>query len=126
MPLPFLASRRKAGEKTLFRCYFRCFCTYVVEFKTAARARRWRSSIPRTETAVIRHFQERMPYVVRSSLGVLAGSWQRPHASTQVARDANIVSDFAVRFHAADEMPYVLASMLLTTLALNLRPTWES
>ena len=31
--------------------------TYVIEFKTAARARRWR-----TEAAVIRHFQERMPY----------------------------------------------------------------
>jgi hypothetical protein len=36
------------------------------------------------------------------------------------------VSGFATRFLAADEMPYALASMLLTTLALNLRPTWES
>jgi len=36
------------------------------------------------------------------------------------------VSGFAVRFHAADETRYALASMLLTTLALNLRPTWES
>jgi hypothetical protein len=30
--------------------------TYVVEFRTLA------ISIPRTETVVIRHFQERMPY----------------------------------------------------------------
>jgi hypothetical protein len=30
--------------------------TYVVEFEVMA------ISIPRTETAVIRHFQERMPY----------------------------------------------------------------
>jgi hypothetical protein len=35
--------------------------TYVVEFKTAA-GEAWSISIPRTETAVIRHFQERMPY----------------------------------------------------------------
>jgi hypothetical protein len=34
--------------------------TYVVEFKTAA-GEAWSISIP-TETAVIRHFQERMPY----------------------------------------------------------------
>jgi hypothetical protein len=34
--------------------------TYVVEFRTAEGA----ISIPRTETAVIRHFQERMPYGV--------------------------------------------------------------
>jgi hypothetical protein len=36
------------------------------------------------------------------------------------------VSNLAGRFHAADETPYALASMFLTTLALNLRPTWES
>jgi hypothetical protein len=36
------------------------------------------------------------------------------------------VSGFAVRFHAADETTYARASTLLTTLALNLRPTWES
>jgi hypothetical protein len=35
--------------------------TYVVEFKTAA-GEVLAISIPRTETAVIRHFQERMPY----------------------------------------------------------------
>ena len=35
--------------------------TYVVEFRTAA-AEALAISIPRTETAVIRHFQERMPY----------------------------------------------------------------
>jgi hypothetical protein len=35
--------------------------TYVVEFKTAA-GETLAISIPRTETAVIRHFQERMPY----------------------------------------------------------------
>ena len=35
--------------------------TYVVEFKTASGAA-LSISIPRTETAVIRHFQERMPY----------------------------------------------------------------
>jgi hypothetical protein len=36
--------------------------TYVVEFRTAPGARRWPFSIPRTETAVIRHFHERIPY----------------------------------------------------------------
>jgi hypothetical protein len=35
--------------------------TYVVEFRTAASAV-LAISIPRTETAVIRYFQERMPY----------------------------------------------------------------
>jgi hypothetical protein len=35
--------------------------TYVVEFKTAA-GEALAISIPRTETAVIRHFQEHMPY----------------------------------------------------------------
>jgi hypothetical protein len=35
--------------------------TYVVEFKTAA-GEALAISIPRTEAAVIRHFQERMPY----------------------------------------------------------------
>jgi len=35
--------------------------TYVVEFKTAS-GDALAISIPRTETAVIRHFQERMPY----------------------------------------------------------------
>jgi hypothetical protein len=35
--------------------------TYVVEFKTAA-CEALAISIPRTEAAVIRHFQERMPY----------------------------------------------------------------
>jgi hypothetical protein len=35
--------------------------TYVVEFRTAA-AEALAISIPRTECAVIRHFQERMPY----------------------------------------------------------------
>ena len=35
--------------------------TYVVEFKTAE-GEALAISIPRTETAVIRHFQERMPY----------------------------------------------------------------
>jgi hypothetical protein len=35
--------------------------TYVVEFKTAAREA-LAISIPRSEAAVIRHFQERMPY----------------------------------------------------------------
>jgi hypothetical protein len=35
--------------------------TYVVEFKTAA-GEAMAISIPRTEAAVIRHFQERMPY----------------------------------------------------------------
>ena len=34
--------------------------TYVVEFKTAA-GEAMAISIPRTEAAVIRHFQERMP-----------------------------------------------------------------
>jgi hypothetical protein len=35
--------------------------TYVVEFKTAA-GQTLTISIPRTEAAVIRHFQTRMPY----------------------------------------------------------------
>jgi hypothetical protein len=35
--------------------------TYVVEFRTAE-GQSLAISIPRTETAVIRHFQERMPY----------------------------------------------------------------
>ena len=35
--------------------------TYVVEFRTAA-GEALTISIPRTETAVICHFQERMPY----------------------------------------------------------------
>ena len=35
--------------------------SYVVEFRTAA-GKSLAISIPRTETAVIRHFQERMPY----------------------------------------------------------------
>ena len=35
--------------------------TYIVEFRTAA-GEALAISIPRTETAVIRHFQERMPY----------------------------------------------------------------
>ena len=35
--------------------------TYVVEFWTAE-GKSLAISIPRTETAVIRHFQERMPY----------------------------------------------------------------
>ena len=35
--------------------------TYVVEFRTAA-GEALAISIPRGETAVIRHFQERMPY----------------------------------------------------------------
>jgi len=35
--------------------------TYVVEFKTAAGAT-LAISIPRTGAAVVRHFQERMPY----------------------------------------------------------------
>jgi hypothetical protein len=35
--------------------------TYVVEFRTAA-GETLAISIPRTEAAVIRHFQERMPY----------------------------------------------------------------
>ena len=35
--------------------------TYVVEFKTAA-GEAMAISIPRTEAAVIRHLQERMPY----------------------------------------------------------------
>ena len=35
--------------------------TYIVEFRTAA-GEALAISIPRTEAAVIRHFQERMPY----------------------------------------------------------------
>ena len=35
--------------------------TFVVEFRTAA-GEALAISIPRTEAAVIRHFQERMPY----------------------------------------------------------------
>jgi len=35
--------------------------TYIVEFRTAA-GEALAISIPRIETAVIRHFQERMPY----------------------------------------------------------------
>ena len=35
--------------------------TYVVEFRTAE-GEALAISIPRTETAVIRHFQKRMPY----------------------------------------------------------------
>jgi hypothetical protein len=35
--------------------------SYVVEFRTAE-GESLAISIPRTETAVIRHFQERMPY----------------------------------------------------------------
>jgi hypothetical protein len=35
--------------------------TYVVEFRTAA-GESLAISIPRTEAAVVRHFQERMPY----------------------------------------------------------------
>jgi hypothetical protein len=36
--------------------------TYVVEFRTAAAGESLAISIPRTEAAVVRHFQERMPY----------------------------------------------------------------
>jgi hypothetical protein len=36
--------------------------TYVVEFRTAA-GEALAISVPTTEAAVIRHFQERMPYV---------------------------------------------------------------
>jgi hypothetical protein len=35
--------------------------TYVIEFRTAA-GELLAISIPRTETAVVRHFQERMPH----------------------------------------------------------------
>jgi hypothetical protein len=35
--------------------------TYIVEFRTAA-GEATAISIPRTEAAIIRHFQERMPY----------------------------------------------------------------
>jgi hypothetical protein len=35
--------------------------TYVVEFRTAG-GETLAISIPRTEAAVVRHFQERMPY----------------------------------------------------------------
>ena len=35
--------------------------TYIVEFRTAA-GEALAISIPRTEAAVIRHFQQRMPY----------------------------------------------------------------
>jgi hypothetical protein len=35
--------------------------TYIVEFRTAA-GEALTISIPRTEAAVIRHFQQRMPY----------------------------------------------------------------
>jgi hypothetical protein len=35
--------------------------TYIVEFKTAA-GEALAISIPRNETAVLKHFQERMPY----------------------------------------------------------------
>ena len=35
--------------------------TYIVEFRTAA-GETLAISIPRTEAAVVRHFQERMPY----------------------------------------------------------------
>ena len=35
--------------------------TYIVEFKTAT-GEALAISIPRTETTVVRHFQERMPY----------------------------------------------------------------
>jgi hypothetical protein len=36
--------------------------TYVVEFRTADGGETLAISIPRTEAAVVRHFQERMPY----------------------------------------------------------------
>ena len=35
--------------------------TYVIEFRTAA-GEALAISIPRTETTVVRHFQQRMPY----------------------------------------------------------------
>ena len=35
--------------------------TYVIEFKTAA-GEALATSVPRNETAVLKHFQERMPY----------------------------------------------------------------
>jgi hypothetical protein len=35
--------------------------TYVIEFKTAA-GEALAISVPRNETAVLKHFQERMPY----------------------------------------------------------------
>jgi hypothetical protein len=35
--------------------------TYVIEFRTAA-AEALAISVPRNETAVLKHFQERMPY----------------------------------------------------------------
>ena len=47
--------------------------TYVVEFRTAE-GESLAISIPRTETAVIRHFQERMPYrlfVPDGAVGIL-------------------------------------------------------
>jgi hypothetical protein len=43
--------------------------TYIVEFKTAA-GEALAISVPRTETAVIRHFQERMPWAVRAGRSV--------------------------------------------------------
>ena len=48
--------------------------TYIVEFRTAA-GEALAISIPRTECAVIRHFQERMPYCARRSVK----NFSRPH-----------------------------------------------
>jgi len=49
----------------LFQLYFipsqGCYGTYIVEFRTAA-GEAVAISIPTTEAAAIRHFQERMPY----------------------------------------------------------------
>jgi hypothetical protein len=49
--------------------------TYVVEFRSAA-GEVLAISIPRTETALIRHFQERMPYGI--FVPELPSDWEKP------------------------------------------------
>ena len=49
------------GKNRIMICGPKDDGTYIVEFRTAE-GKTLAISIPRTETAVIRHFQERMPY----------------------------------------------------------------
>ena len=51
----------EAGENRIMIFGPKADGTYVIEFKAAA-GEALAILIPRTETAVVRHFQERMPY----------------------------------------------------------------
>jgi hypothetical protein len=57
----FLVEKRSKGKNRIMIFGPKTDDTYVVEFRTSE-GDVLAISIPRTETAVIRHFQERMPY----------------------------------------------------------------